>query len=94
MVFYYPKFHCELNHIEHFWCSAKQHARFWCEYSLNDLRKRVPLALESVTNHTCLAYYNRCRRKMELYREGLTYGSASWKARTSHQKPTNRQEDR
>lgn len=40
----YPKYHCELNDIEHFWCGAKQHARFWCEYSLNDLRRRVPLA--------------------------------------------------
>lgn len=92
MVFYYPKFHCELmNHFEHFWCSVKQHARFWCEYSRNDLQKRVPLALESITNHICLAYYNRCLRKMELYREGLAYGSVSWKARTLHQKPTNRQ---
>lgn len=25
-VMYYPKYHCELNHIEHFWCSAKKWA--------------------------------------------------------------------
>lgn len=94
MVHYYPKFYYKLNHIEHFWCSAKQHARLWCEYSLNDLRKRVPLALESVTNHTCLAYYNRCRCKIELYRESLAYDSAPWKARTTHQKLTNANKDR
>lgn len=94
MVLYYPKYHCELNHIEHFWCGAKQHARFECEYSLNALRKRVPLALASVSNKTCLAYFHRCQRKMDLYREGLTYGSTNWKARTAHHKPTNTDEDR
>ncbi len=26
-VLYYPKFHCELNHIEHFWAHAKRYAR-------------------------------------------------------------------
>ena len=94
MVLYYPKYHCELNHIEHFWYGAKQHARFECEYSLNALRKRVPLALASVSNKTCLAYFHRCQRKMNLYWEGLTYGSTNWKARTAHHKPTNTDEDR
>lgn len=94
LVLYYPKYHCELNYIEHFWCSAKQHARFECEYSLNALRQRVPLALASVSNKTCLSYFYRCQRKMDLYREGLSYGSLPWKARTAHQKPTNIKEDR
>lgn len=26
LVMYYPKYHCELDHIEHFWCSAKKWA--------------------------------------------------------------------
>ena len=32
IVLYYPKFYFKLNHIEHFWCSAKQYARFWYKY--------------------------------------------------------------
>lgn len=94
LVYYYPKYHCELNHIEHFWCSAKQHAQFECKYNLNALRQRVPLALASVSNKTCLSYFHRCQRKMDLYQEGLSYGSLSWKARIAHQKPTNTKEDR
>ena len=30
-VIYY---HCELNHIEHYWCNCKHHARFECEYTV------------------------------------------------------------
>lgn len=94
MVIYYPKYHCELNHIEHFWCSAKQNARENCEYTLDALQRRVPLALASVTNDTILRYYYRCRQKMDLYREGIGYGSLTWKARTAHHKPTIAGEDR
>lgn len=36
MVLYYPKFHCELNHIEHYWCHCKAYARHHCEYSLEN----------------------------------------------------------
>ena len=60
---YYPKYHCELNHIEHFWCSAKKWARENCNYTLDDLRRRIPRALASVPNHITLAYFHRCRRK-------------------------------
>lgn len=36
-VMYYPKYYCKLNHIEHFWCGAKQNARENCEYTLEHL---------------------------------------------------------
>ena len=39
-------------------------------------------------------YYNQYYCKIEFYREGFAYNSASWKARISYQKPTNKQEDR
>ena len=93
LVMYYPKYHCELNHIEHFWCSAKQHARENCEYTLEHLQRRVPLALASVKNDTILAYYHCCQRKMSLYREGIGYGSETWKACTAHHKVTIKRED-
>ena len=72
LVIYYPKYHCELNHIEHFWCNAKKWERENCQYTLEDLRRRVPRALASVPNKTILAYYYCCQQKMDLYREGLS----------------------
>ena len=91
---YYPKYHCKLNHIEHFWCSAKKWARENCNYTLDDLRQCVLHALASVSNHTILAYFYKCRRKMDLYREGIGYRSLQWKARTAHHKSTNKGDDR
>jgi hypothetical protein len=91
---YYPKFHCELNHIEYFWCHGKWYARENCDYSIGSLRKLVPLALQSVKNSTILGNYNSCMRKMELYRKGVAYGTKEWKNLTSHQKVYVRGEDR
>ena len=70
---YYPKYYCELNPIEHFWCNTKKWARENCQYTLEDLRRRVPCTLASVPNKTILAYYHRCQQKMDLYQEGLSY---------------------
>ena len=70
LVMYYPKYLCELNHIEHFWCSAKKWARENCNYSLEGLRRCVPQALASVSNHTMLAYYHKYGMKIDLYRKG------------------------
>ena len=41
LVMYYPKYHCELNYIEHFWFSAKKWVRKNCNYSLDDLCQYV-----------------------------------------------------
>lgn len=93
-VLYYPKFHCELNHIEHYWCHCKAYARHHCEYSLEKLRRRVPEALASVGNKTVLANYYCCRQKMALYCAGILYGSSEWQSKMLHQKIYSRLEDR
>ena len=41
LTIFYPKFHCELNFIERFWCSPKWYARF------EGLRVRIWSALGS-----------------------------------------------
>jgi transcription initiation factor IIE alpha subunit len=91
---FYPKFHCELNHIEYFWCHSKQSARENCDYTIEGLQKHLPASLAHVRNNTILACYNSCMRKMDLYRQGVMYGSNEWKRLTSHQKPYAPGEDR
>ena len=86
LTLYYPKFHCELNHIERFWCHEKQEARDMCDYTFESLRKHVPLALKSISNSTILGNYHGCLQKMELYRQGVAYGNEEWKKKTLHQK--------
>ena len=53
----YPKYHCELNNILHFWCSAKKLACENCNYTLNHLQQRIPCSLANVSNHTIVAYF-------------------------------------
>ena len=48
-VIFYPKFHCELNFIERFWCGAKFYSREHRGYSFKSLRKVLPTALDSVS---------------------------------------------
>jgi hypothetical protein len=86
LTFYYPKFHCELNHIEFFWCHSKRYARERCDYSIEGLRQHVPDALSEVRSSTILACFKSCLAKMEHYRQGIAYGSGKWKKLTSHQK--------
>ncbi len=86
LTLYYPKFHCELNHIEFFWCHSKRYAREGCDYSIEGLRQNVPNALASVKNSTILSCSKSCLEKMDHYRRGIAYGSTEWKRLTSHQK--------
>src|SRR6266480_2005321 len=65
-VLYYPKFHCELNHIEYFWCHSKRYARESCDYTIDGLRQHVPDALARVRNSTILGCsFKSCMKKIE-----------------------------
>ena len=79
-VIFYPKFHCELNPIEPYWCRAKWYTR---EHSLEGLRQTVPQALASVEQKTICGFFNRSMRILEAYRNGLQYGCEEFKNRVS-----------
>ena len=43
-VLFYPKFHCELNFIERYWCRAKWYTRENCGFDFEALKAIVPEA--------------------------------------------------
>ena len=74
-IIFYPKFHCELNFIERFWCAAKYYTRENCGYSLDDLRKTIPAAFQSIPVATINRHYQHCARTIEAYDDGFRYGT-------------------
>lgn len=81
LVILYPKFHCELNFIERFWCAAKYYARENCLYTFDGLRKTLPTALASVSAICIYHYYLHCMRIIDTYAAGLSYGTGEFKDR-------------
>ena len=80
LVIFYPKFHCELNFIERFWCAAKWYARENCEYSLEGLRKIVPAVLDSVSAVSINRYYIHCAWVIDAYADWFKYGTRDFAA--------------
>ena len=78
-VLFYPKFHCELNSIERYWCQAKWFARENCGYDFEALEKTVPEALASVTNASIRGFYRLAVRTIDAYSAGLCYGTEEFK---------------
>ena len=66
-ILFYPKFHCELNHIEYFWCDGKSWTRRNYKYSIEGLREDVLRALEQIKSSKILGNYKSCLKTIELY---------------------------
>ena len=81
LVIFYPKFHCELNFIERYWCGCKWYARENCLYTFTGLRETVPKALDSVSPATIHRYYLHCMRIIDAYAAGVAYGTGEFKER-------------
>ena len=45
-VMNYPKFYCELNHIQYFWYDKKSWTCQYCQYTLEELREDIFKALK------------------------------------------------
>ena len=80
-VIFYPKFHCELNPMEPYWCKAKWYTREYSDYSLEGFRQTVPEALASVKQKTICGFFNRSKRIIEAYRDGIQSGCEEFKNR-------------
>ena len=70
LCIYLPKFHCELNSIEHCWCYAKKHTRAYCNGSIVRLRKIVPEALDNIPMDVISIFFANCNDYETVYREG------------------------
>jgi hypothetical protein len=78
-VIFYPKFHCELNFIERYWCRAKWFARENCGYSFQALKAIVPEALASVSNASIRGFYRLALRAIDAYSAKITYGTEAFR---------------
>jgi transposase len=85
----YPKFHCELNWIEHFWGAAKWHTRKNCRYSIQDLRERIPQGIEYAEKYI-QASWKRVEKIINAYRAGIGWTATTGKKYKSHRRVSDR----
>jgi hypothetical protein len=77
-IIFYPKFHCEINFTERFWCAAKHYTRENCEYTIDGLRRTIPEAFKSIPTATISRFYMHCSRIIDAYNNGYKYGTKAF----------------
>ena len=75
IVYFLPKYHCELNPIERVWAQAKRYTKAYCNYSIQSLRKNIVSALETVPLESIQKHFRKVRHYMFAYLEGVPGGS-------------------
>ena len=80
-VIFYPKFHCELNPIEPYWCKAKWYTESTVTTVLKDYVNSIPKALASLNRRQFVyfVFFNRSMSIIKAYRDGLQYGCEEFK---------------
>ena len=68
---FFPKFHCELNAIEHVWCHGKNYARMYVNGSIVRLRI-VPESLNTCDSELIGKFFETCREYLIAYYGGCT----------------------
>jgi hypothetical protein len=86
LILFYPKFHCELNWIEYYWGAGKRFCRDNCEYSFAALQQTISDAFDSIKPTTIAAFFARCQRRIDAYRQGFEYGTEEFQTYTSHRR--------
>ena len=68
LIDYYPKYHCEFNHIEMFWGAAKAWCRARCTFNFKYFVSLVPQAISSVSLSKIRKFARKSYRYMDAYR--------------------------
>ena len=76
LVYFLPKFHCELNAIERVWGQAKVYCRAHTNFTLVKLRQIIHPALDSVTVDLIRKYSRKARDYERAYTDGNKAGKA------------------
>ena len=79
-VIFYPKFHCELNFIERYWCACKEKMRKECTYDFQKMKEKLPLVLRAIPDNQVFHYFEHCMRILDAYEKGFGYGTEEFKA--------------